>query len=64
MSQTREDIGKDLQSFKNENPDWKTIEWKSNTVTGFHNLIASLSGFLSYFFPNRLYFLIADNNFI
>lgn len=43
MSQTKEEIEVELQEFKNENPDWKSVEWKSNTVTGFNNRLASFS---------------------
>ena len=60
MSQTKEEIEVELQEFKNEHPDWKSVEWKSNTVTGFNNRLASFSGFhnelikYSNTFPNSL----------
>jgi len=43
MSQTKEEIEQELQSFKDANLDWRSVEWKSNTVTGFNNRLASFT---------------------
>eukprot|EP01031_Cornospumella_fuschlensis_P032840 gene32841-39711_t len=37
MSQTREAIEDELQAYKVANPDWSSIEWKSNVVTSYNN---------------------------
>ncbi len=44
MSQTKEDIELDLAEFKAANTDWKSVEWKANTVASFNNRLASLGG--------------------
>jgi hypothetical protein len=44
MAQTKEQVEQELQAFKNVNPDWMTVEWKSITVTGFNNHLASFPG--------------------
>jgi hypothetical protein len=43
MSQTKEQIEQELQSFKDANLDWRSVEWKSNTVTGFNNRLATFT---------------------
>jgi hypothetical protein len=48
MSRDKEQIEIELQSFKDANHDWRSVEWKSNTVTGFNNLLATFtSNFIS-----------------
>ncbi len=44
MSQTKEQIERELQSFKDKNKDWESVEWKANTVTGFNNRLATFTG--------------------
>ena len=44
MSQTKEQIEQELQSFKDANFDWRSVEWKANTVTGFNNRLATFTG--------------------
>ena len=56
MSQTKEEIEVELQSFKDANVDWRIVEWKANTVTGFNNRLASLTGnnFSVRFYDNHI----------
>ena len=60
MSQTKEEIEQELQSFKDANLDWRSVEWKSNTVTGFNNRLASFTGnyISASFHDNNFHFLL------
>jgi hypothetical protein len=64
MSQTKEQIEQELESFKNENLDWRTIEWKANTVTGFNNRLASFTGKNLCLCLSHVNFILLINHFI